>query len=97
MDTTIENRCGEVVSLQYGKIGVLDCSSGDFTLNDGGDGGFLIKNESDSPVTLRVRLVGMKDTDDLIETRFHPGWGMEIVRFVEHNPSVNPNTLKYGY
>ena len=89
-----ENRSGETTSLQVAKMGVLDCASGDFALNDGGDGGFLVKNDGAAPVMLKVRLLGMKDTDDLIETRFYVGWNPEIVRFVKQDANIS--NLKYG-
>lgn len=89
-----ENRSGESVSPQISKMGVLDASTGDFRLNES-DGGFLIKNDGVTGVFLKVRLLGMADTEALIETRFDPGWNPEIVKFVEQT-SVSTN-LKYGY
>ena len=92
----IENRNGDVVSPNISKMGVLDVSTGDFRLNEG-DGGFLIKNETDSAILLRVRLLAMSDSEDPIETLFYPGWGNELVKFVEKNSSLTSNMLKYGY
>ena len=89
-----ENRSGESVSPQISKMGVLDVSTGDFRLNES-DGGFLIKNDGVTGVFLKVRLLGMSDTEAPIETRFDPGWNPEIVKFVEQT-SVSTN-LKYGY
>lgn len=88
-----ENRCGEATSLQVSKMGVLDCASGDFTI-DTGNGGFLIKNDGAAPVMLDVRLVGMSDDEELVTTRFLVGWNPEIVRFVKQDASIS--NLKYG-
>lgn len=90
-----ETRTGEETSLQISRMGVLDISTADFSLDDKSDGGFLIKNDGTSPVFLKVRLLGMKDTDDYIETRFEVGWNPEIVKSVKKNTSVSTN-LKYG-
>ncbi len=89
-----ENRDGEGTSLQISKMGVLDCASGDFSLAGGSGGGFLIKNDGAAPVSLKVRLLGMADTDDLVETRFLVGWNPEIVRFVKQDANIS--NLKYG-
>lgn len=90
-----ENRSGESVSPQVAKMGVLDCTSGNFTLPES-DGGFLIKNDGNTPVVLKVRLVGMPDDSALIETRFDMGWNPEIVKFVEKSTLSSIN-LKFGY
>lgn len=90
-----ETRNGEETSLQISRMGVLDISSADFKLDDKSDGGFLIKNDGTAPVFLKVRLLGMKDTDEFIETRFEVGWNPEIVKTVKKKTDVTTN-LKYG-
>ena len=92
----IENRNGDVISPNISKMGILDVSTKDFRLNES-DGGFLIKNETSSPILLRVRLLSMSNIEDTVETLFFPGWGNELVKFVECNSSVNKDSLKYGY
>lgn len=88
-----ENRHGESVSPQISRIGVLDPSAG-FRLKES-DGGFLIKNDGVTGVFLKVRLLGMGDTEDPIETRFEPGWNPELVKYVE--ATSESYNLKYGY
>lgn len=87
----MDTRGGEKVSPQIAKMGTIDVSAGDFELADGQ--AFLVKNDGDVAVTLRVKLAGM---DDFIATRFECGWNPEIVKAVARDASVNTN-LKWGY
>ncbi len=88
----METRSGDMVSPQIGRMGVIDCSAGDFRLANGQS--FNIKNDGDDDVVLQVQLASMAD-DDSVETTFATGWNPEIVRCVKQSDaSVN---LKWGY
>lgn len=53
--------------------------------------GVLIKNITDSELTLEVRLLGM---NTFISTTIYPGWNPEIITEIK---GVTVNTLQYGY
>jgi len=85
-------RSGEMASVQIGRMGILDVSTGDFGLSDGQV--FNVKNEDSDAVWLEVNLAGMA-AGEFVETRFDVGWNPEIVRVVRQNGGVYG--LKYGY
>lgn len=88
----METRSGDMVSPQIGRMGVIDCSSGDFRLSNGQS--FNIKNDGDEDVVLNVQLASMTD-DDFIETTFATGWNPEIVKCVKQSDAST--NLKWGY
>lgn len=87
------NRQGATVSAQISVMGSIDISDDDFMINNG-KYDFNIKNESDEPVVLNVRLAGM-DEEEYVSTTFYPGWNPEIVKAVQMDSSVGTD-LKWG-
>lgn len=87
------SRCGEGVSLQVAKFGVLDPSAEDFALS--GNEKFCIKNQGTVAVTLEV-VPAMEDTDTYVEMAFDPGWNAEVIRKVKKNTGTLP-ALRWGY
>ena len=56
------------------------------------ESGFLIKNDSDEPVELEVRLVNMAE-NEYVTTSFAPGWNPEIVREIKSGTITD---IKWG-
>lgn len=52
---------------------------------------FVVKNITEDPVTLSVRLANQ---DDFIVTTFYPGWNPELLIEIEDIPA---DTLQWGY
>lgn len=87
------NRQGATVSAQISVMGSIDISDSDFLIN-GGYYDFNIKNDSEIPVVLNVRLAGMPK-GEYVSTTFYPGWNPEIVKAVQQDGTVTTD-LKWG-
>ena len=77
MDNT--QRLNAPVSMQIARMGEIAFTNGKFSLP--GELGFNIKNDSDEPVSVEVRL-DMMSEGETITTTFEPGWNPEIVKEV---------------
>ncbi|MDR1348308.1 MAG: hypothetical protein LBJ63_07805 [Prevotellaceae bacterium] len=89
----MNTRSNEMVSLQIGKMGVVEnLASSDFFLDSGQS--FLIKNDSDDAVTLEVQLAAMK-SGEFVSTIFDTGWNPELVKKIKTNST--DVRLKWGY
>ena len=87
------NRQGATVSAQISVMGSIDISDSDFLINSGYCD-FNIKNDSEIPVVLNVRLAGMPE-GEYVSTTFYPGWNPEIVKAVQQDGTVTTD-LKWG-
>lgn len=87
-------RSGEQVSAQIANMGMIDVSSGNFSLQNGQS--FQVKNDGGESVALTVRLACM-DEGTFVTTRFECGWNPEIVKEIKHDGSLNNPDLKWGY
>lgn len=91
-NSVILNKLGVANSLQISTIGNI--SIGDmypnFELEDGGY--FLIKNITDSNITLNVKLA---NNSTYVDTVFYPGWNVELVTDI--SMVTKDNALQYGY
>ena len=87
------NRQGSIVSAQISIMGSIDISDSDFII-DSGHYDFNIKNDSEIPVVLNVRLAGMPE-GEYVSTTFYPGWNPEIVKAVQQDGTVTTD-LKWG-
>jgi len=91
----MQNRNGDFISLQPSFMGLItDLDSANFSPTD--KAAFLVKNDGTEAVTLEVKLFGMSDSDDFVETKFQPGWNPEIIKEVKLNATAGLD-LKYGY
>lgn len=88
-----ETREGAVASLQISKMGSIDLSKGDFSIEGKG---FQIKNDSTTTVELELKLLGMEASDEWVKTVIGVGWNPEIVKSVKSSSLSNLN-LKWGY
>lgn len=89
-------RSGEMVSPQIAKMGTItDVTTTNFKLSDGN--AFQIKNDGFAPVTLKVKLASMSESDDFVSTSFAVGWNPEIVRGIKADASLTNVSLKWGY
>lgn len=89
MDNT--QRLNAPVSVQIARMGEIVFTNGRFSLPDNTP--FNIKNDSEDPVSVEVRL-GMMSSGDTVTTTFEPGWNPEIVlEVIEPSDSVD---LKWG-
>lgn len=89
----MSTRSGEGVSAQ---VAVLGCINNLKKANFKVEGGhsFNIKNESQAPIRLSVKLSRM---DEFIETTFDAGWNPEVVIEIKKDESLSNIDLKYGY
>ena len=88
----MQNRNGDLVSAQISVIGNVEFPNGE---NFKKDVPFCVKNDGETAVFLEVKLWGMPEDADFIQTRFETGWTPEIVR--EIKVTNQTNALLWGY
>lgn len=90
METCIINRANATNSFQISVIGNVDKAN--FTLPDGqgGELGFLLKNNTEEPMSIELIPYSM---DTSVVTIIYPGWNVELVREVVNQVEG----LQYGY
>lgn len=86
MDTLIHNRDGKGNSLQISVLASVPSGDTEFPV------GVLLKNVTESTLTLSVKLLGMTD---YITTLIYPGWNVELVKAVQGVEQAD--SLQYGY
>lgn len=87
---TVENYNGMTESLQVSFMRDVPAQGSDDVFKTGAQ--FLVKNITDSELSLEVRLRG---AGDYITTKFYPGWNPEIVQ--EIKGAVTADTIQIGY
>lgn len=88
-----ETRSEAVASLQIAKMGVIDLSAGNFSIEGKG---FQLKNDGTTEIQLEVKLLGMDPSSAFIKTTFSVGWNPEIIREIKQS-SLSNLSLKWGY
>lgn len=90
METRITNRANAVNSFQISVLGSIDKANFNLPDGKGGELGFLIKNNTEDPISVEIIPYSM---DSSITTTMYPGWNVEVVREVVNQVEG----LQYGY